>query len=120
MKNKQKVGIPYAGISNVFKSASLSCEAFWKIDAEEDMSCLLLTGGPRGGNSGGWNVGVPAFEVGFELVPERRPDDEPDAERALWVKWNPVLVLVTIRLDGRAPALLLGESNADALVKVNV
>jgi hypothetical protein len=77
-------------------------------------------GGPRGGNSGCCRIGVPALEVGFELAPERCPDDELDPERDLWFIWNPVLVLVTIRLEGRTAALLFVEPDGEALVKVNV
>jgi len=99
-----------------FRIASLSCVAFWNIEAELAMSALPLVGGPRGGNSGCCRVGVTAFEVEFELLPERRPEEELDEpELRDLSRRAPVFVRVTIRLAGGGAL-----SAATALVKVSV
>jgi hypothetical protein len=61
--------------------ASFNCVAFWKIEAEDDTSFAFLKGGPRGGKSGCWKVGVTAFEAGLGVtVCERLPDEVLDPE----------------------------------------
>jgi len=55
--------------------ASFNWVAFWNMEAEFVMSPLRC-GGPRGGNSGCCSVGVAAFDVGFEVLPERRPEED--------------------------------------------
>jgi hypothetical protein len=107
--------LPYAGMVIEFKMASLSCVAFWKTEAEFAMSALALTGGPRGGNSGCCRVGVTAFEAEFELLPERRPDEELEPELRDLSRRAPVFVRVTIRLEGGGAL-----SAAIALVNVRV
>jgi hypothetical protein len=97
--------------------ASFSCVAFWKIDADEEISALLFNGGPRGGKSGCCNVGVTAFEFELELLPDRRPDDELEPELRDLLRCGFAFVLFTILLEGRG---LLAGAAAVALVKVNV
>ena len=98
-----------------FNMASFSCVAFWNTDAAVPISPLLLVGGPRGGNYGCCSVGVTAFEAVFELLPERRPDEELEPELRDLSRRAPVFVRVTIRLEGGSAL-----SAAVALVKVNV
>jgi hypothetical protein len=62
-----------------FRIASFICEAFWKMDADMEMSFLAFSGAPRGGNSGGDKIGVDALELGF-VEPERWPDEELEDE----------------------------------------
>jgi hypothetical protein len=107
----------YAGMLIELRMASFSWVAFWKTDAVDEMSPLLFNGGPRGGNSGCCRVGVPTFEFEFELLPERRPDEELEPEPRDLLMYAEVLVLLTILLEGRE---LCDESVATALVKVNV
>src|SRR5689334_4926526 len=87
------------------------------MDAFEETSPLPLTGGPLGGNSGCCSVGVTTFEVGFEVLPDRRPDDELDPELRDLLRWALVLVRLTILVDG---CELCFGSVAVALVNVNV
>jgi hypothetical protein len=86
------------------------------MEAVEETSPLLLDGGPRGGNSGSCKIGVTAFELEFELLPERRPDDVLEFELRDLLRYAVVLVLLTTLNDGRG----LCEFVAVALVKVNV
>jgi hypothetical protein len=109
--------IPYAGILIELRIASFICVAFWKMDALDEISPLLCKGGPLGGKSGCWSVGVTAFEAEFELLPERRPDDVLEPEPRDLLRCEVVLVLLTILLDG---CKLWVESVAVALVKVKV
>ena len=53
----------------------------------------------------------------FELLPDRRPEDELDPELRDLPRWGPVWVLLTTRAEGRAEAAVVV---AVALVKVNV
>ena len=73
----------------------------------------MAFGGPRGGNSGVAKVGVSAFGLGPDLCPE----DELEVELCDLVRWKAVVVLVTIRLDGRDSCF---TSAGCALVKVKV
>lgn len=76
-----------------------------------------LCGGPRGGNCGCCSVGVTAFDVEFELLPERRPEeDELEPELSDLFVYTPVCDRFTIRLD----EAVLEFSMAVALVKVSV
>jgi hypothetical protein len=83
-----------------FRIASFSWVAFWKIDADEEISPLFFMGGPRGGNAGCCNVGVATFEFEFELLPERRPDDELESELRDLLRCGFAFVLLTILLEG--------------------
>ena len=83
------------------RMASFSWEAFWKMDTEDETSLLLFNGGPRGGKSGCWRAGDTDLETGLELYPDRFPDDELDPELRDLFRPRLVLVLVTMRLDGR-------------------
>lgn len=65
--------------------------------ADMDKSFLAFSGGPRGGNSGVEKVGVMALGLGPAFCPE----EELEVELCDLVKWKAVVVLVTIRLDGR-------------------
>lgn len=98
-------------------SASFNCVAFWKIDAEFEISCLTFWGGPLGGKSGCCSVGVTALEEVLEFVPERRPEEELDPELRDLSNRFPVFVRLTIRLDAR---VLGPESATVALVNVSV
>jgi hypothetical protein len=107
----------YAGMLIELRIASFSCVAFWKMEAEAATSLPRNTGGPRGGNSGCCSVGVTALEAAFELLPERRPDDELDPELRDLFRWATVLVRFTTRVDGAALFLAIVGV---ALVKVRV
>ena len=74
-------------------------------------------GGPRGGKIGCCIVGVTAFGMLVELLPERRSEDELDSELRDLFKWGPVWARLTTRLEGRTVA---ADCVAVALVKVNV
>lgn len=100
----------------LFKIASFNCEAFWKMDANMDKSPFDFSGGPRGGNSIGWKLGLAIFEAGFEPCPDLFPDDEL-VELCDFPSLKLVAVLVTNRLEGRESR---GDSEACALVKVSV
>jgi hypothetical protein len=86
------------------------------MDADEETSPLLFDGGPRGGNSGSCRIGVTAFELGLELLPERGPDDVLEFELRDLSRCAVVLDLFTTLNDGRE----LCEFVAVALVNVNV
>jgi hypothetical protein len=49
------------------------------MDADIERSFFALVGGARGGNSGGDNMGVEAFEF-IPAPPERRPEEELEFE----------------------------------------
>lgn len=97
--------------------ASFNWVAFWNMDAELIISLLVFMGGPRGGKSACCRLGVAAFELELELLPDWRLEDELDPELRDLVKWAAVFVRFTIRLDG---SVLRGLSAAVALVKVKV
>ena len=97
--------------------ASLSCVAFWKTDAEAAISPLPFVGGPRGGNSGCWSVGVTTFDAPFELLPARRPEEVLEPELRDLSRYAPVLVRLTMRLEERVSCVAVVGV---ALVKVRV